>query len=581
MIPMPRKAWLCWLLLAITTQAQALGLGALRSQSHLGERLRAEIDLISTGGAPLDSGCFHLTSPQNDRGLPVLRGASFNLRGSRLTVISSQPIRDPATLVAVHVGCGFELQREYTLNLQPGVDAPGTEGISAPLASKTYTNLDADPVPQPKRREPPAPRLKRAPPAPVDASVSNMGAAPKEGVLPLPAMPPDMLKPPANSMPPLQGGQPGANPPVPTHPALANQTPALNLPQTGMPGTPTLPGLEQVPPANGNGGTLPTDPNAAAQTGMAAGNPLPPVAPNPAPPAPPKKPLPPPPPPPEPELIDQIFGFIDENLPLVGAGLLTMLLVGLFAYKQWQAKRLPNDLAIVKTPRREPVAKAPGGVSAYSSLPANAARGSQVAASAVPSFVPSMEMQSQFSVSGQTVNEHFEANPVMELAEIMLSFGRVDGAAQALREFVESNPTEALQPWIKLMEVYRMAGMRQQFEDIARNLNRTFNVEVQSWDEANAAHASSGLDLDLQLEPTGKPKAANATGKMQSLEDVPRIRDYVLKTWGTSDCLSYLQQLLRDNRDGTRLGFPLPVVEEILVLIEVLDYRLKNEEAAG
>ena len=57
------------------------------------------------------------------------------------------------------------------------------------------------------------------------------------------------------------------------------------------------------------------------------------------------------------------------------------------------------------------------------------------------------------SVSAATVDEHFEANPVMELAEIMLSFGRVKGAAQALQEYVDANPQETVKPWIRLMDV--------------------------------------------------------------------------------------------------------------------------------
>ena len=48
-------------------------------------------------------------------------------------------------------------------------------------------------------------------------------------------------------------------------------------------------------------------------------------------------------------------------------------------------------------------------------------------------------LDSIMSVSAATVDEHFEANPVMELAEIMLSFGRVKGAAQALQEYIDSN----------------------------------------------------------------------------------------------------------------------------------------------
>ena len=42
-----------------------------------------------------------------------------------------------------------------------------------------------------------------------------------------------------------------------------------------------------------------------------------------------------------------------------------------------------------------------------------------------PAAGPGVKLDSLMSVSAATVDEHFEANPVMELAEIMLSFGRV------------------------------------------------------------------------------------------------------------------------------------------------------------
>ena len=51
----------------------------------------------------------------------------------------------------------------------------------------------------------------------------------------------------------------------------------------------------------------------------------------------------------------------------------------------------------------------------------------------------------------------------------------------AMQEYIDNNPQEALQPWIRLMDVYRMAGMRDEFERVASNLNQHFNVEVQNW----------------------------------------------------------------------------------------------------
>ena len=75
-----------------------------------------------------------------------------------------------------------------------------------------------------------------------------------------------------------------------------------------------------------------------------------------------------------------------------------------------------------------------------------------------------------------------DVNPVLELAEIMLSFGRVQGAAETLSEYIEANPREALQPWIKLLDIYRQGDMPDEFAAMAERLNQHFNVEIQRWD---------------------------------------------------------------------------------------------------
>jgi len=184
-------------------------------------------------------------------------------------------------------------------------------------------------------------------------------------------------------------------------------------------------------------------------------------------------------------------------------------------------------------------------------------------------------LDSVMSVSAATVDEHFEANPVMELAEIMLSFGRVKGAAQALQEYVDANPQEAVKPWIRLMDVYRMAGMRHEFERIARDLNKNFNVEVQKW-ELPAAAADSAVDVVLDADHA-QPVSRPDEGRVEGVEGMPAIMEQVLMRWTEGDVISYLNQLLRDNRGGTRIGFPLSVVGDILFLIDLKEVASKAE----
>ena len=55
-----------------------------------------------------------------------------------------------------------------------------------------------------------------------------------------------------------------------------------------------------------------------------------------------------------------------------------------------------------------------------------------------------------------------------------------------------------------------------------------------------------------------------------SLESYSHVTTTLKKLWPTPQCAEYLLSLLADNRQGTRVGFPLPVVEEIVLLLAVL-----------
>jgi len=139
----------------------------------------------------------------------------------------------------------------------------------------------------------------------------------------------------------------------------------------------------------------------------------------------------------------------------------------------------------------------------------------------------------------------------IELAEIMLSFGRINSAAEALTNFIEKNPKEAFAPWLKLLEVYRANGQRTEFDKIALKLNKTFNVWMVNWNNFNDALAPA-----------------------HSLETMTHIVERLQKLWGTRECQAYLQYLLRDTRDETRRGLPLVAVDDILCLSDILEHYL-------
>ena len=138
------------------------------------------------------------------------------------------------------------------------------------------------------------------------------------------------------------------------------------------------------------------------------------------------------------------------------------------------------------------------------------------------------------------------ATAAIELANIMTSMGLAESAAQTLVEHIRGNPRQSLQHWLKLLELHRLNGNRAEFERSANEMREYFNVQADEWAQS------------ISLAGRG------------SLDTYPHIRSEVVRLWRKPDCLPFLQTLLVDNREGTRVGFPLPVAEEILLLVAIL-----------
>jgi len=608
--------------------AHALGLGELRSDSYLGEPLKASIEVVSSGKEPVDSSCFRLRQPAGDHDVPWLRRASLALRKGQtnyLEIRSDQPANDPALLIGVVVGCGYEIQRDYTLLLSPRLDR-GTGSVKSPAApvSAYVLSGNSDAVPAIKPRRSPHRSERVAPVGPTPGPRSRPQRQ-------LPRMLPEgdrlvLMGPGSAGEPMLKlagellswGGDEGASGREAQRELLRlefRMLQVLNDQATSQLATAeklremesTLGELHRragefaqrveqgsatsgaaVPAAESTPASVPSAPE--TKPDAAAVPPVPTVAPVEAHPAPVVKAD-------EPWFTEMTFYGL-----LIGA---VLGIGGWFGWRYYRSRepamdpaysRLPPELII--DPKRQNEDEGgfdtldfplgPASVSGMTAVDVHLDIDEPAApVPAAPAAAkPSADGLSQFSVSNATVDEHFEVNPVMELAEIMLSFGRVKGAAQALQEYIDNNPQEALQPWIRLLDVYRLAGMRDEFEQLSLNLNKNFNVELQAWtpEEKPAVAVSPGEPLDFSLDEIpplefdGGRQSAGA--KAESLEDMPHIRDRIVELWGGDECVAYLNQLLRDNRGGKRSGFPLSVVQEILLLIDVQDTIFKTAKEA-
>jgi len=142
------------------------------------------------------------------------------------------------------------------------------------------------------------------------------------------------------------------------------------------------------------------------------------------------------------------------------------------------------------------------------------------------------------------VHEHESA---IDLAEIMLSFGRVKEAARTLEEFIQTNPKQSPEPWLKLIDIYRQAGMKTEFVETAQRFSKSFNASTAKWEQKDEENA------------------------MRSIADFPHLQKKIVDTWGTQECLNYLYLLLQEKRQGERAGFPLTVLDEVMTLVSILE----------
>lgn len=577
--------------LTLSGGVSAIGLGELRGQSALGDRLRLEVDLLGAEKLVLDPACFRLVQPSGGGDIPWLRQASFSVRKAAKPVLqirSEAPLREPILQIAVEVGCGHDVARDYMVLASPERFDLSPPQAKAPLAQTAVVTADAlpqakfpktlsvFPIQQPDRPKlAPLPKIKRAASprlsdrvllsAGIDIGEPALRLAPELSLpveqLEIKEAQRDILRLEYRMLAALQEQ-------VTTQMATAEKL--RNMEATlGELQQKTSEFAQRVEPVPSPVAPAPVRVDPQIEQTIVR----PTVLPSPS--------------------IDDSFRLSEWSIygALLGALLGVGGWLGWRRYRERQAWLVENEY-LSEPPEFEIDAKRseereePGGVD-LPVEPTEMGRTMQVdleldggesvvsVQADVPSAKPSRAGDSLMSISATTVDEHFEANPVMELADIMLSFGRVKGAAQALQEYVDNSPQEALQPWIRLLEVYRMAEMRNEFELLATNLNQNFNVAIPSWEPGKPKAATNEVDLVLDGDASVETPAMP-----QSIEDMPRIVSTVCELWSTDDVITYLQQLLRDNRGGKRAGFSLPVVEEILFLVELKECANRIELTA-
>lgn len=549
--------------------ASAIGLGEISLHSALGENLRAEIPLISVGSEAVDTACFSL-SPLPGTDLPVVTNARIRLvrgqSGYRLLIVGNRPLGEPVFMLGVRASCGIDLQRDYTLipdvptSLGDSIQVPATS--TAPVASRTRpgrsmrsgpgdslesiaaslapnnsalqrrtltalrrNNPELDPEALlPEGTEVRVPSLKQR-----AAAESQPAATPSREAAYRPprrervAMPP-AKGPAANGDKLVIGDAPGELRPGEKATARSNNIGEMEERMLKL--ETTLSTLNAEVDKLNTALTLTTE-ALAAQTKLQLAQSTQPVAIAARPPTPPE--------PPQSSRGNWLELFFSA---LAGGG----IAAGLAGYLgRRRANNDPEMPLAVSGYRAEVVVSPPP---APQPAPPTSTPGVNKLSKV---DIPLSSLSEAPSGTGAGINLN-ENDSALELAEIMLSFGRVRGAAETLALYIEESSPNNIHPWLMLLDLYRRGDMREEFETLRPNIEKKFNLNVPAWNDSNTP--VSGL---------------------KSLEDYAHIIGRVVGAWGEQASLDYLYDLVHDNRSGQRSGFPLEVVEEIALLMRVLE----------
>lgn len=146
----------------------------------------------------------------------------------------------------------------------------------------------------------------------------------------------------------------------------------------------------------------------------------------------------------------------------------------------------------------------------------------------------------------------------LEQARILSGSGRPKAAIALLESVIENQPDASVEGWLYLLDLYREAGMKTKFIEYAQRLHTSFNVMTPQWEIKEVA---------LVL--------AN------SLEEFPHIVEQLVEHWQDGSAQDYLNSLLKDNREGERAGFSIPVLQEIMLLKSIIRAKEAGDSIAG
>ncbi len=134
---------------------------------------------------------------------------------------------------------------------------------------------------------------------------------------------------------------------------------------------------------------------------------------------------------------------------------------------------------------------------------------------------------------------------ILDQAEVFMAHGHGELAIHLLQEHLRDTPAESPVPWLLLLDLLHRAGDTAAYAAASVECRRYFNIDL------------------------GQHPAAQSTDTSQGLEAYPHVLEQLVQRWRAADVTVFLDDLINDDRGGTRMGFAPDAYRDILLLRDI------------
>jgi hypothetical protein len=131
---------------------------------------------------------------------------------------------------------------------------------------------------------------------------------------------------------------------------------------------------------------------------------------------------------------------------------------------------------------------------------------------------------------------------ILDQAEVFMAHGHGDIAIHLLQEHLREAPTESPIPWLLLLDLLHRAGDEAGYAAASTECRRYFNVNFGSHPVSHAQENGLGL------------------------EAYPHLLDRLTHEWNSPNVDAFFNELIYDDRGGTRVGFEPGAYRDIVLL---------------